>query len=113
MARGKGSRPKRRGLVGVGEEAMEEFYKAARSVSVVKSEEQVTIEEQYFADSFRCPDFSQYDKQFQGFLADDIIEKSHKYALEKAGGRSCCLDQMHFGGVGCAALETHLPSAQI
>ena len=79
--RGRGSRTKRRGLAAVGEEAMKEFYKGATSVS----ERQITIEEQFFTHSFHCLDFTQFEDGFQKFLVDDIIEKSHKDVLEKAG----------------------------
>ena len=89
VVKGRGSRTKRRGLAAVGEEATRDFYKAATSMSAGKSGQQVTFEEQFFAHSFRCLDFGQFEEEFQEFLADDIVEKSHKYALEKAGGRRC------------------------
>ena len=85
VVKGRGSRTKRRGLAAVGEEATRDFYKAATSMSAGKSGQQVTFEEQFFAHSFRCLDFGQFEEEFQEFLADDIVEKSHKYALEKAG----------------------------
>lgn len=87
VAKGRGSSTKRRGLAAVGEEATRDFYKAATSMSAGRSEQGVTFEEQFFAHTFRCLDFSQFEEEFQEFLADDIVEKSHKYTLEKAGGQ--------------------------
>ena len=103
LAKGRGSRTKRRGLAAVGEEATRDFYKAATSTSARKLEQQVTFEEQFFTHSFRYLDLSQFEEEFQEFIADDIVEKSHQYTLEKTG-RQRCLDEPKSSCAFCARI---------
>ena len=51
---------------------------------------QVTIDEQFFHHSFVYPDFSAEQKDLQEFIAADLLEVSHKRALERSG-EGCAL----------------------
>lgn len=46
---------------------------------------QVTIDEKFFHHSFVYPDFSSESQELQQYIAKDLLEVSHKRALEHSG----------------------------
>ena len=46
---------------------------------------QVIIDEKFFTHSFGYPDFSAEDQSLQDYIAGDLLEVSHKRALERSG----------------------------
>ena len=46
---------------------------------------QIIIDEQFFHHSFVYPDFSTEDAELQEYIAKDLLEISHKRALERSG----------------------------
>ena len=65
---------------------------------------QVTIDEQFFHHSFVYPDFSAEPKDLQEFIAADLLEVSHKRALERSG-EGCVVRAWSLGHVrGCGLI---------
>jgi len=61
------------------------FAKAAVSKQRVSAEEQLMINDQFFRHSFVYPDFSTETEELQEFIANDLLEGTHKKALERSG----------------------------
>ena len=45
----------------------------------------MSIDEQFFHHSFSYPDFSDESEELQEFIASDLLETTHKKALERFG----------------------------
>ena len=45
----------------------------------------MSIDEQFFHHSFSYPDFSDESEELQEFIANDLLETTHKKALERSG----------------------------
>jgi hypothetical protein len=45
----------------------------------------MSIDEKFFHHSFSYPDFSDESEELQEFIAIDLLETTHKKALEKSG----------------------------
>ena len=46
---------------------------------------QIIIDEKFFHHSFSYPDFTEESNELQTFIDEDLLETSHKKALERSG----------------------------
>lgn len=74
-----------RGLSFVAKDVVDNFRKVAVSKERVNLEEQVMIDDQFFRHSFVYPDFSLEPEDLQEFIVADLVDLSHRNALERSG----------------------------
>lgn len=55
------------------------------AITVAINDLQIIIDEKFFHHSFVYPDFSTEVAELQEYIAKDLLEMSHKRALEKSG----------------------------
>lgn len=67
------------------DEVIDKFNKVAVVKQRVSTKEQIIIDDKFFNHSFVYPDLSSEEVELQEYIAKDLLEISHKRALERSG----------------------------